>query len=115
MRGLLVIAVLAGLLLSCGGSPRSYRGHYVYGAEVETFEPCGSSRVYWVRAPIKILGELRASHEEMTERPYEKIFVELVGELGPRATEGFPAEYDGQFTAESILVIRPAAPDDCPD
>jgi hypothetical protein len=105
--------VVLGLFLSCGGKVQTYSGHYVYGAEVETFQPCGSERTYWVRGSIKVLGELRTVHGQLTQEPYEKIYVELRGSIGPRATEGLPADFDGQLMVEAVGAARVAGPQDC--
>ena len=113
MKRLFFLVLLVISVAACDGSPRRYSGHYVHGGEVETFQPCGSERVYWVRGSIKLLGELRESHSELTDRPYQEIYVEMTGEMGPKATEGFPAEYDGQFMIGTIKIIRAATTADC--
>lgn len=115
MKRLVLLGILAGFAGACGDSPHAYNGHYVYGGEVETFQPCGSDRVYWVRGPVKILGELRESHRELTDRPYQEIYVEMTGAMGPKASDGFPAQYDGQFLIESVAITRAATADDCGD
>ena len=69
MRFLLCFVLLTSIIVGCGGSPRRYSGHYVHGGEVETFQPCGSEKTYWIRGSIKVLGELRESHQELTDRP----------------------------------------------
>jgi hypothetical protein len=113
VKPLFFLALLVILVTACNSSPRRYSGHYIHGGEVETFQPCGSEKVYWVRGSIKLLGELRESHRELTDKPYQGVYVEMTGELGPRATEGFPAEYDGQFMIGTIKLIRASRADDC--
>ncbi len=84
-------------------------GHYTYGHEVNVFQPCGSSQVYWVGAPDSLMADLKAMHRELTKGPYEPVFVRLAGSLGEvplKALDGFPGEYDGWLTVRVVQEIR---------
>ena len=37
----------------------------------------------------------------------------MTGEIGPKADEGFPADYDGEFMIGTIKIIRVATAKDC--
>ena len=68
VKRLLHAAIVPVLILLYVGSAsgdagvESYRGFYVYGGEARTFQPCGSEKVYWVRAAEAISNRLRSAH-----------------------------------------------------
>jgi heat shock protein HslJ len=91
----------------------SYRGFYVFGHEVRTFQPCGSDTVYWIRADEAISKQLRDTHQKLTVKPYEPIYIEVQGHLTAKATEGFAADYDGQFVIGALNLSRARQKEDC--
>jgi len=109
---------LAATLFSCAG-PREaepirrdpavtgtvYRGQLILGHEARSFTPCGGGQDSWVldNTPDS---ELWKVHQELTSQPYQGIYVEVRGEMGPPPKEGFGAEHDSQLT---IYELRRAA------
>jgi heat shock protein HslJ len=91
----------------------AYRGFYVFGHEVRTFQPCGSEQVYWVKAEPDISKRLREEHRKLTVKPYESIYVEVQGHLLAKATEGFAADYDSKIAIEAIDLVRAKQKQDC--
>ena len=91
----------------------SFRGFYVFGHEVRTFKPCGSEKVYWVKAEPDISKRLREVHQKLTAKPYKSIYVEVQGRLLARATEGFAADYGGQIAIEFVDLARAKQKEDC--
>ncbi len=83
---------------------KSYRGVYTWGAEVETFAPCGGKKSYWVSGNSKLLEKLKNEHQKVTTKPYQGIDVTLVGTIdtSKKDLDGFAAEYDGVFNLTSI-------------
>jgi heat shock protein HslJ len=96
-----------------GGQVESYRGFYVFGHEVRTFQPCGSEEVYWVRAEAELAKRLRDEHQKLTAKPYEPIYIEVQGHFTDKAAEGFAADYDGQIVVEGLDLIRTRQEKDC--
>lgn len=91
-------------------------GSYVWGAEVNTFRPCGSTLVYWVNAADTAQFRLEREHQKLTSRPYEPVFVELCGEIGEVPSlysDGFAADYDGMITLSCLGEIRALQPGEC--
>ncbi|MEM9163194.1 MAG: hypothetical protein AAGC54_09005 [Cyanobacteria bacterium P01_F01_bin.4] len=85
-----------------------YRGFYTFGEEVEIFQPCDANQPLWVTGDEATLQPLRAEYSEAATRPYESVFVELVGQPGERIiTAGPPAYYDGHFRVDQVLRIVP--------
>jgi heat shock protein HslJ len=112
----LFLPLLTGILVSSvfgSDTVEAYRGFYVFSAEARTFQPCGSEKVYWVRASEAISNRLRSEHQRLTAKPYEAIYVEVKGRLLAKAAEGFAADYDGQIVIETIVSIRPSRKEDC--
>jgi heat shock protein HslJ len=107
-----LIIFLAGLA-SGAAQAESYRGFYVFGHEVRSFQPCGSETVYWVRADEEISKQLQDTHQKLTVKPYEPIYIEVQGHLTDKATEGFATDYDGQIVIEALDLIRNRQEEDC--
>jgi len=90
-----------------------YRGFYIFGHKVRTFQPCGSEKVYWVKAEPDISKRLREEHQKITLKPYESIYVEVQGRMMAKATEGFAADYDGQIAIDAVDLVRAKQKEDC--
>jgi len=97
----------------CNAKTEAYRGFYIFGHEVRTFQPCGSNKVYWVKAEPGISKKLREEHQKLTVKPYESIYVELQGRLLAKAAEGFAADYDGQIAIEAVDLVQAKQKEDC--
>ncbi|UCH23203.1 MAG: META domain-containing protein [Deltaproteobacteria bacterium] len=110
-KALLYVLVLVLVIMPVTGTSgqaqsESYGGFYVFGHEVRAFQPCGSDSVYWVRADQEISKHLREEYQKLTSKPYEPIYIEVQGHLTDKATEGFAADYDGQFVIEALNLSR---------
>lgn len=78
----------------------TFRGLLVWGDEVRAFTPCGDSEAAWV---IDSSGALWKLYREMASRPYQPLYAELQGELGPPPAGGFGDEYVRSLTVEQWL------------
>lgn len=98
-----------------GGSATEidHSGFYIYGHEANTFQPCGSTKVYWVIGDDTMVDELRRRYEEIAIQLYEEVYVSLTGEFRPKATDGFAADYDGLFFTAKIKSLRKKQNADC--
>ena len=90
-----------------------YKGYYIYGHEVNTFQPCGQTRVLWVSGSNQVLKKMRQHYARYTDQPYEEVFVELAGVLAGKAADGFAMDYDGQFLVKKMLTMKAKSKDDC--
>jgi len=103
------LALLAAMVLAAGAAraappesgPERHRGHLVLGHEMRSFTPCGERDAVWVfdRSPQ---GELSSSYQELATQPYQAIYVEVLGELGPRPTTGFGADFARSLTVRAL-------------
>ena len=111
---LILIAPL--FLISCNNDTKelqTLKGHVVWGHEVRTFKPCGSNQTFWVADDS---GKLKDAYQELTLKEkdvYQSIYAELEVEDKGKASEGFPANYDGVYEVLSIKETRAAREDDC--
>jgi uncharacterized membrane protein/heat shock protein HslJ len=74
----------------------AYRGHLVLGHEVRSFKPCGKEVAYWV--VDRTGGEIWEVYQKLTHEPYQPMYLEVRGNLGPSPSEGFGADYEQQLT-----------------
>lgn len=119
MRGAFLALAFASVLSgACSTAPPDpvLRGHYVWGAEVNTFQPCGSSDVYWVNAADTARFRMQNEYLALTTTPYEPVFLELsgtIGEVPSVSRSGFPGDYDGMITLSWVGEMRPSSRGDC--
>jgi G:T-mismatch repair DNA endonuclease (very short patch repair protein) len=95
----------------------TFHGQYYYGHEVRSFHPCGSRKAYWVSADEEISRVLRDRAERLREqrgKPYQPVYVEVIGELDLETRrEGFAEQYDGMFRLRRLLRVSDTVPKDC--
>jgi hypothetical protein len=92
-------------------------GHYVFGAEVNTFSPCATNNAYWVIGDSAKTASLRAAYIEWSTathaEPYAPMFARLHGSISSGPLDGFAEAYDGLFTVEAIALMRGIEEGDC--
>ena len=88
-------------------------GHFIYGVEVNAFQPCNKKAAYWVTGPETLLAHIVNTHEQLTTKPYEKVFIKLTGTYMAKATDGFAMDYEGQVKIDKVLEIRKVYKGDC--
>ncbi len=77
-----------------------FRGQLVLGHEVRSFTPCKRRVEYWVLDQTDV--DLWKVYKELTHQPYQPIYVEVRGHLGPPPSDGFGADYDRQVTIRGL-------------
>ncbi len=97
-----------------GANDARVAGAYVFGHEVRSFQPCGSSRLYWVKAAnSELAARLRRHHEELGARPYGRIYVIVSGKPSGQKTTGFAQSFDGYFEISQVYEAAVQIPLDC--
>ncbi|MDQ2069921.1 hypothetical protein [Natronospira bacteriovora] len=91
-----------------------FYGSYVWGHEVNIFQPCGIDAEFWVLADPPVLEELRQYHDEHTEELYQEIYIRFMGSRVYDEVDGFAADYDGLIEVYEILRMSTEFPDECP-
>ena len=108
------LLVVSGLLMSCNTVSDSndldsdefqkvLNGTYIFGSEVSSFQPCGSSAELWVTGEQKLLTKLESDYMNLVAKPYQEVFVSFKGNRLPKAKDGFAADYDGKFELLDVL------------
>ena len=110
-----LLAVLGSAAMASGPGAR---GLYVFGHEVETFQPCRSKQVFWLTGPEAALKPVREWAEKKRlaiGKPYQPIYVELNGRVDRQSNrDGFAANYDGIFHLAKVEAVSPKVPETCP-
>ncbi|MCW8935150.1 MAG: hypothetical protein OQK98_10535 [Gammaproteobacteria bacterium] len=91
----------------------THAGYYVYGVEVNVFQPCNKKDTYWVTGSEKLLSHLVNTHEKLTTKPYENIFIKFTGSYSAKALDGFAIDYEGQVKIDKVLELRKVSAGDC--
>jgi hypothetical protein len=112
-----MMAACAPVHLACAPN-RIYEGIYTWGAEVETFSPCGTGgKEWWVSTTEPIWEQLRNDTMRLTTEPYEGIYVKVTGNYAGPATEetggAFSTQYEGLFKVTKVWLTRKTADADC--
>lgn len=110
---LIVSQLLLGAAV-CASESVDAAGVYIFGHEVRSFQPCGSSKVYWVK-PVSpgSSAALRKHHRELAAPPYGQIYVVVSGRRSDEKTAGFAQSYDGYFEILEVLQAARRIPPDC--
>ena|SRR5690349_17398956 len=111
-----ILSVTFAALAACasaaqGDSTRA--GLYVWGAEVNGFQPCGTDSVFWVLAAPDLMTRLRTARDSLTARPYEPVYVRIKGHRSSQKTDGFAEETNGYFQVTAIIEIRHPRSGEC--
>ncbi|WP_223669445.1 hypothetical protein [Kangiella shandongensis] len=78
-------------------------GSYIYGHEVNSFQPCGEKIEYWVVGNEGVMSQLSERYTGMVGKPYQPVYVSFRGDKIGKATDGFASDYDGQFKVREVV------------
>jgi hypothetical protein len=92
-----------------------FKGHYIWGHEVNTFTPCNDQKTYWVNGSQNVLKNLEDQYKGLTKTPYEKTFAVITGKISPKDanSDGFDSDYDGLINIDSIDSMSTSSDADC--
>jgi len=83
------------------GLDARWRGHLAWGQESRSFTECDSNRDGWVHDETG--GDLFATYEALALEPYDKVFVEVIGNWQPVPVTGFGTQYPETFVIRELL------------
>nr|MBX2883425.1 DUF1311 domain-containing protein [Granulosicoccus sp.] len=86
-------------------------GYYVYGANRNSFQPCGSEKRYWVEGENTLIGELQQTYLNLANADLQLMYVVVVGE--PDDSVQNVAGHDGVFNITNMTEMRLPQESDC--
>jgi hypothetical protein len=112
-RGLLVIGLVAAGCASQGADTRDagaaeFRGVYVSGFEVMSFQPCGSSERWWVARS----GPLMQPYRDLATRDYEPVLAVVRGDTSALGRYGHMSSYDRELHISGVVTVERLPADD---
>ena len=112
--GLATVSVLAVLLAPnpAESHDQIFQGTYIWGAEVNSFSPCGTDESFWASydwAGFKLVEFYKAHATE----PYQSIYVKFRGHFLDEEVNGFAADYDGLVRISEIIEMSDVVPGIC--
>jgi hypothetical protein len=108
-----VLAVAVSMAASGSDCDELFSGLYYWGAEVNSFRPCGQAVSYWVSASSWVQAPLNELAKSQSAQPYQPVFVKFRGHLLDEVRDGFAADYDGLIRISEVLEMSAAVPADC--
>lgn len=90
----------------------SRSGYYVYGAERNTFQPCGEAKRYWVEGDNVLVSQLQQGYLSKSSAVLQILYVSLRGDVDQEAGSPY-AEHDGVFRLTDLQEIRIPTDNDC--
>ncbi len=87
------------------------KGLLTFGHEVEAFQPCGSSKIYWINDDSGKLMRLYNQKVGKTSTPYTPIMAKLVVKNMGKAKDGFPEDYESVLKVIAIKSVEPITPE----
>jgi len=83
------------------GPDTIHRGLLVFGHEARTFSPCEGGEEAWVEDRTPGV-ELEPLYRGLATAPYERIFVEVIGDYAAPPAEGFGAKYPRMLVVKGL-------------
>ena len=105
------LSELQSLLVRDEGAGRAIDGFYVYGANRNSFRPCGSDARYWVEGDAAAVGTLQRGYASLATADLQVMFASLVGGIDEGADA--PIDHDGVLRARSVRDVRVPSDGDC--
>jgi uncharacterized protein YecT (DUF1311 family)/invasion protein IalB len=102
---------LQALLSIEDNSNQTVQGFYVYGAERNSFQPCGSDERYWVEGDISNVGRVQQTYLSLSTTDLQVLYVAFVGSIDKELQA--PSDHQGIFVLEKIIEMRVPKESDC--
>ncbi len=104
------LAELQSLIASDSGRAGTLRGFYVYGANRNSFQPCGSEQRYWVEGDNEQVGQLQQDYLNQSTSSLQVLYAELRGQIEP--TQDYP-EHSGVVKLAAVTTLKPPSDSEC--
>ncbi|MBX2880925.1 MAG: DUF1311 domain-containing protein [Granulosicoccus sp.] len=103
---------LQNLVTADDSSDVALRGYYVYGAERNSFQPCGSSDRYWLEGDSVAVVQAQQSYLTVATSELQLLHAVFVGKINDELEA--PAAHSGVFELTNLIELRVPTDSDCP-
>jgi len=86
-------------------------GYYAFGAESNSFQPCGRQERYWVEGTPDTVGLLQQNYLSVATTDRQLLHVTLTGRIDTQAQA--PEEHQGVLQLSSLIEVRVPTDTDC--
>lgn len=93
------------------GSGQIMVGYYVFGAERNSFQPCGREERYWVEGTQDALGLLQQNYLSVATSDRQLLHVTLAGRIDTQSQA--PESHQGVLQLNSLIEVRVPTDSDC--
>ena len=89
----------------------SLQGFYVFGADRNSFQPCGSEQRYWVEGDSDAVGSIQQAYLSIATQERQLIYASVVGNIGNSVQ--VPSGHSGVFELSQLISLRLPTDSDC--
>jgi hypothetical protein len=89
----------------------THRGVYIAGNQLNSLTICDGRKIYWVVGRASF--GLQARYQQLTRRPFQPIYVELLAEVVPPGNQALMEAHDGNIRVDTVLEARTTVPRTC--
>ncbi len=101
---------LQSLIALPGNNVKQVRGYYVFGADRNSFQPCGNSDRFWVEGDSSVVGQLQQTYLSQATQELQLTYVTLAGQLTSSKDH---AGHAGIATISAVIDVRLPNESDC--
>ena len=105
------ITELQTLLSANGEGSQTLRGYYVFGAQENSFQLCGSDTRYWIEGNANSVGLIQQNYQAIASDEQQLLYAIVVGALDTQSQA--PEEHQGVLQLEDVIEIRLPTESDC--
>jgi len=104
------LAELQSLMATDQGKADTLRGFYVYGANRNSFQPCGSEQRYWVEGNNDQVGQIQQDYLNLSTASLQVLYAELRGRIDPN--QDYP-EHSGSVQLAAVTTLKLPSDSEC--
>lgn len=104
------LAELQFLIATDQGKANTLRGFYVYGANRNSFQPCGSDQRYWVEGNNEQVGQLQQDYLSQSTASLQVLYAEIRGQID--TTVSYP-EHSGVVQLTAVTQLKLPSDSEC--
>jgi len=104
------LAELQSLIATDRGKANTLRGFYVYGANRNSFQPCGSDQRYWVEGDNEQVGQLQQDYLSQSTASLQVLYAELRGQID--TSTSYP-EHSGVVQLTAVTTLKLPSDSEC--